>query len=88
MSRPVSRSTVDLTAARARLSFSPDLVNKLLNEGSRDIDMRQAVTKVISSDPLFAKSKRYAASTVSLRMELTSPSSAHTCRVKRDSPMD
>lgn len=58
MSATVSRSTQDLAAARATASFAPAKLNKLLNEGSRDTEMRQRINEVMRTDPAFDKSKR------------------------------
>lgn len=54
----VSKSTTDLTAARATASFDPAKLNALLNEGSRDAEMRQRVSRIMSEDPVFDKSKK------------------------------
>lgn len=58
MAATVSKSTTDLVAARATASFNPAKLNALLNEGSRDAEMRQRVSKIIAEDPVFDKSKK------------------------------
>jgi acyl-CoA oxidase len=53
-----SQSTKDLQAARRTVSFNPDALNRLLNEGSRGSEMRARVARIISEDGAFDKSKK------------------------------
>lgn len=53
-----SRSTIDLQNARKSVSFDPRVLNKLLNEGSRDGEMRKRVVEVLESERVFDKGKR------------------------------
>ena len=56
------QSTIDLTAARSNLKFSSVAINKILNEGSRDSEMRSKISQLMRNDPGFAKANRYALS--------------------------
>ncbi|SCV72991.1 BQ2448_6916 [Microbotryum intermedium] len=54
----MSQTTQDLTEARSRMTFDPTILNKVLNEGSRDSEMRARVAKIVSEDGAFDKSKK------------------------------
>jgi hypothetical protein len=53
-----SHSTTDLQNARKTVSFDPNALNKLLNAGSRDGEMRKRVVEVLESERVFDKGKR------------------------------
>lgn len=53
-----SQSTIDLQNARKTISFDPQALNKLLNAGSRDGEMRKRIVQVLEADEVFDKGKR------------------------------
>lgn len=52
------QSKDDLAAARKKATFDPAALTRLLNEGSRDGEMRVRIAKVLESESAFDKSKR------------------------------
>lgn len=54
----LSISTIDLETARSKSKFQPAIINKLLNEGSRNADMRNKVSQVVRSDIQLSKAAR------------------------------
>ena len=58
MTDPNEQTAIDMAAARAATSFDPDRIYRMLNEGSRDADMRRKVADALSREPVFSKAKR------------------------------
>ncbi|GJN93945.1 hypothetical protein Rhopal_007004-T1 [Rhodotorula paludigena] len=49
------QSTLDIQAARARASFDPDALHRVLLNGSKDPAMRRRITEILEQNPSFDK---------------------------------
>ncbi|GAA5876874.1 hypothetical protein JCM1840_002687 [Sporobolomyces johnsonii] len=54
----VPQTTLDIQAARKTASFDPSVVNKVLNAGSRDAEMRQRIARIVAEERAFDKRER------------------------------
>lgn len=54
----LSISTIDLETARSKSKFQPKTINSLLNEGSRNSEMRNKVAQIVRNDIQLSKSSR------------------------------
>lgn len=58
MATTKSQSTIDLKQARSNATFDPAVLERLWNEGSRDLDMRKRVADIIRKDKQMGKAGR------------------------------
>ncbi|KAL8277204.1 hypothetical protein RQP46_010377 [Phenoliferia psychrophenolica] len=58
MASTLSQSTIDVRAARATATFSSDVIKGIIHAGSKDLEMRARVTRVLEQDPAFNKSDK------------------------------
>lgn len=49
------QSTLDIQASRARASFDPDALHRVLLNGSKDPAMRRRITEILEQNPSFDK---------------------------------
>lgn len=52
------QSTLDIQAARARTSFDPQVLHRVLLSGHKDPDVRKRVAQLLADDPAFDKRSR------------------------------
>lgn len=58
MATTLSKSTIDIRAARAGTSFTPSIINALLRADADESETRARISRVLADDPVFEKSDK------------------------------